>query len=442
MTVTDHAGDLARRLPGVHILTGGGVDGYAIDGQSPALAVQPSSVEEVAEALRFAGERGLAVAPWGAGTLTDLGNTPRRLDLVLDCSRLAAIVDYAPEDLVVTVQAGISLALLNARLAEHGQLLALDPPLAERATVGGALSAGLWGPGRLRYGTARDLVIGLSVVLADGSLTHSGGRVVKNVAGYDMAKLYLGALGSLGVIVEASFKLQPLPAGRGALIAVFPSCEAAAAASLEVVNSIYGPTAVELIGPPGAARLVADSRAEPRPGSWVMAVLLGGFAAEVERQTREIVRLAERMGSPEVTALERRQRETLFRRLRDYGRSSDDPAAVILRGSVLSTEVVAAAERLAALSEPAPEILISPGAGNVYAYWREAPAELPALVARLRRELAVGEGSLVVERCPPELKREIEVWGIEGPDVELMADLKAAFDPTGILNPGRYVSRL
>ena len=444
MFVTSFAEELARLSPTMRVLSGGEGDDYAVDGVRPRLAVLPASAEDVAAVLRFAGERGLAITPWGGGTLIDLGNSPRRADLMLDLSQLNAISDYQPEDLVVTAQAGITLAALSAHLAEHGQMLPLDPPLPERATIGGTLSANAFGPSRLRYGTARDLVIGMTCVLADGSIVHSGGKVVKNVAGYDMNKLYIGALGTLGVIVEASFKLYPLPSAGGALIARFPSCEAACNAALAIVNSAYGATAVEVAGPPIATRLAAGSHVDLSEDDWLIAVLLGGLPAQVERQTPEIARMLEGAGSQAVMVLGRDSGEAgekLFRRLRDYGRSTSDQAAVILRCAVLPSEVSEAVLRLqAAAGETAiNDLIASPGAGLLHVYWTIAPLAFGEILRRLRTALVPLAGTIVVERCPAELKRGIEVWGIDGADAGLMREMKASFDPRGTLNPGRFV---
>jgi glycolate oxidase FAD binding subunit len=444
MTAASIPDQISSLIPDARVLSGDGIDAYAVDGLRPLLAVLPSSIEDVAALLRFGGERGLAVTARGGGTLMDLGNLPQRVDLVLDLSRLNAITDYQPEDLVVTAQAGITLAALNARLAEHGQTLPLDPPLPERATLGGTLSANASGPSRLRFGTARDLVIGITCVLADGEIVHSGGRVVKNVAGYDMNKLYIGAFGTLGVIVEASFKLSPLASDGGALVAAFPSVDAACEAALGVVNSPCGPTAVEVAGPPIAQRLAAGSpEANAKPsGDWLVAVFVSGLPAQVERQTREIARILEAGGSRQVAALKHAPGERSFSRLRDYGRSAEDPSAVILRCAVLPSEVPEAVRRLEAAAGDVAwgGLIASPGAGLVRTFWSTAPPDFVSLLPRLRAALATLTGTVLVERCPAGLKRGLDVWGIEGADVGLMRDMKATFDPQGILNPGRYVA--
>ena len=184
---------------------------YAVDGLSPRIVVMPATPHEVAAVLETANASGAAVLPRGGGTQTALGMPPQRYDVALDLKRLNGVVEYEPADLTVTVEAGMRLSELQKLLGEKGQWLPLDPPLPDEATIGGVLATNVSGPARLRYGSSRDLVIGMTVALASGEVVKSGGRVVKNVAGYDLAKLHIGALGTLGVIVQAVFKVAPLP---------------------------------------------------------------------------------------------------------------------------------------------------------------------------------------------------------------------------------------
>jgi len=413
---------------------------YTVDGLQPAMAVRPETVDEVAAIIRLASELGLAVIPCGAGLHMDLGNRPSRYDLALDLTSLDSISDYSPEDLVVTVQAGVTLGSLNKHLAERGQFLALDTPLADRATVGGALSANLAGPSRLRYGTARDLVIGMTCVLSSGAIVHSGGRVVKNVAGYDLNKLYLGALGTLGVIVEVSFKLHPLPLARAAIAATYSSCDAAHTAAMAIVNSFLGAIAVEIAGP------IPTGRLSPVPAAaddWLLIIDLAGLPAAVERQSSEASHILQRKGAGVTTALTDTQRERIAASLRDFGRANGDLSALHLRCNLLPSQVAAAVERLGNAVDLADTgVTASPGSGSVRLSWGVPPGRPEALVAAIRRELAGMGGSVTVERCPPAMKDQIDVWGIEGADVALMRAMKAAYDPAGILSPGRFVSRL
>ena len=182
-----------------------------LDGLTPDTVVHPATAEALAAALREADENGRAVVLRGGGTSIDIGAAPERYNVAIDTRRLDQVLDYVPDDLTVTVQGGVGFGRLQAMLAESGQFVPFDVPRAENATAGGALAAARSGPRRATYGTGRDWLIGCAVVLADGTLIHAGGRVVKNVSGYDLCKLFAGSFGSLGCIVEATFKLRPLP---------------------------------------------------------------------------------------------------------------------------------------------------------------------------------------------------------------------------------------
>src|SRR5918992_1322390 len=192
---------------------GGAAD--AVDGVVPSWVAAPASVADAAEVMRIAAEQGLSVIPRGAGTRLRWGHPPASCDLLIDTGGLDRVIEHAAGDLVVKVEAGLTMDRLAEVLAGQGQRLAIDAPIAG-STVGGTLATGAWGPLRLRYGTARDLLIGVTIVRADGGLAKAGGTVVKNVAGYDLGKLFTGSYGTLGLIVEAAFRLHPLPAARPA----------------------------------------------------------------------------------------------------------------------------------------------------------------------------------------------------------------------------------
>src|SRR5215204_3333528 len=217
----------------------------AIDGVKPSFVAEPGSVEETSELLRFAADEGLAVCPRGGGTKSSLGNPPRELDLVLSTARMVDVIEYVPGDQVVRVQAGIRLQDLQERLAESDQMLAIDPP-EKGATIGGIVAANSSGPRRYRYGTIRDLIIGITVVLHDGTVAKAGSKVVKNVAGYDLSKLFTGSLGTLGIIATANFRLHPRPEASRTVAVEVAGPQQAQAAAQAIVHSQVEATAVEL----------------------------------------------------------------------------------------------------------------------------------------------------------------------------------------------------
>jgi len=403
-------------LPGAAVSTSTGE--YTVDGRNPALVVSPRSQEEVAAVLVAANEARAAVIPWGSGAHMTLGAPPARYDLALDLAALDRVVEYEPADLTVTVEAGVRLSELQRRLSERGQWIALDPPGGATATIGGILAANASGPARVAYGTARDLVIGMTLSTARGELVKSGGRVVKNVAGYDMAKLHIGALGTLGVIVQASFKVAPLPARTLTLTGETRDAEQAFALAFAVRNA-----ALSLTG------LAVRAQA----GRCALALRLSGSETAVERSLRECREICRDagvdLGEPAVDT------ETFWGDLAAATRP-DSPSAVLMRLSALPAECRPFATELAGLGA---EVVAYPATGVTYGRWAGTRAPAAAVIAGLRERLARGGGALVVEAAPVELKIAFGVWGPTRSDFPLMRRTKEEMDPNVILCPGRFL---
>ena len=388
---------------------------FAVDGVEPGVVAYPESAEQVGAILRLASENGWAVVPRGGGTKMGLGNIPRGADVVVCTTAMDSVIEYEPADLVVTVQAGLRLADLQRRLAEHGQCLALDPPLPEQATIGGIIAANASGPLRLRHGTVRDVLIGVTVVNAAGAVTRGGGKVVKNVTGYDMCKLYTGSLGTLGVIVEASLKLAPLPAMERTTLAWFAGLGEAFAAARVIYEAALPIRSCELLAPPAAAAL-------GQPGGYLLAVRIGGGEAAVERQQRDVA--AACANAESIQTLEGGE---IWRAIQDFGRGQNQTIAK------LSSQPSRTGELLAVLPPPA-TFMSHVLSGVTFVFGEEAEAAVEAA-----RELG---GYAVLEVCSLEVKRRLDVWGPVGDDFRLMERIKHEFDPAGILNPGRYVGGL
>jgi len=394
-----------------------------IDGIASTSRVTPASREELAEALRLADERGQAVAPVGGGTQLDLGMPPSRLDVVIETTGLNKVVEYEPADLTVTVEAGIRFDELQKLLGEQGQFLALDPPAASGATIGGLIATNASGPLRFAYGTARDLVIGTRVANPDGNVTHAGGRVVKNVAGYDLNKLYVGSLGTLGIIVELSFKLAPIPPATNTVVGQFADANAARAVINAVVQSPLSPMAIELLGPRAAS-------AVSLPEALLVVFRVGGYPQAVERQVRDLSALVGQRVETSATVWD----DLHGMRVAAQSRDVVVKAAVPL---VESTRVVEILEQRLAGLDP----LVWAHAGNGIAY---AACNVPSdasVLRDIRTEISAlgSNASMVIQRCSIELKRAVDVWGDPGSSIGLMRALKAKLDPNNTLNPGRYV---
>jgi glycolate oxidase FAD binding subunit len=398
-----------------------------IDGVAAQLRIAPDSAAHFAEALHAADQDGKAVAPVGGGTQLDLGNPPSRLDVVLETTGLNRVVEYEPADLTVTVEAGMRFADLQGLLAEQGQFLALDPPAEAGATLGGLIATNTSGPLRFAYGTARDLVIGTRVANPDGTLTRSGGRVVKNVAGYDLNKLYIGSLGTLGVIVEFSFKLAPIPPASATVIGQFSDLDAARGLVSALVRSPLSPMAIEMLGP-------AAAEAAGLPRARLIVLRVGGYPQAVERQVRDVSALLEKHGSEPAKTSESAWDDLATSRVAALQRAVVCKAAAPLSTSTALVNMLE--DRLQGLD---PLVWAHAGSGVAFAAC-DAPSE-PGVLLETRRAISALDtnASFVIQRCPVSLKRALDVWGDPGSSVGLMRTLKSKLDPNNTLNPGRYV---
>lgn len=385
-----------------------------VDGLVAGEVARPSDVDGVRDLVRAAADRGAAVIASGLGAHLDIGGPPRRLDVLLRMDGVDRIIDHQPADMTITVEAGCSLARLDATLATSGQWLPLDPPSFDQTTVGGLVAANLAGPLRASQGTVRDLLLGLRVVDAEGALVSGGGRVVKNVAGYDLPKLHVGALGTLGVIVEATFKVRPRPEREEAAILAASTYADAAAIGL-AVRDVLDPLWIE---------------AGTIDGGIGTAIGVGGITAEIAAARRAVESVARRH-----TTLRWIEDGMSFRRR--LAESFVGGASSVLRASVLPAEVGATITRLREVAGDVP-VLAHLANGIIRARFAD-PGTVAKTVATLRPEIASRGGFLVVERAGPDVKIGLDVWGDPGEGLELMRRVKATFDPQGMFAPGRYV---
>jgi glycolate oxidase FAD binding subunit len=423
---------------------------YQVDGRTPWAVVTPGDIDQMAAVLALAHRQELAVIPWGGGTTMGMGHPPERFDIVLCLQRLNRVLEHEPADLIATAQAGIGMDDLQRHLGSRGQWWPMDPPHSAFATLGGVLATNASGPKRLLYGTSRDLLIGIKVVHADGVISKAGGKVTKNVTGYDMMKLYIGSLGTLAVIAEATLKLRPSPPLRQLAWSTFPSAEAAAETARGLLASGLLPNAVELVNPPVTAFL-RQARVGPEGGEgWSLIVGIDGPEPAVARQRRDIDALSRAGGAtawwtgPDDGGLW----QALQGRFRPHGAEQQERA--VIRVGTVRTHVRAILDKITALgpwlNAPA-ELDARFGNGLIYASFplngtAEQSAHLTQTLTEMRAELASRHGYLAVESAPPAFKADFDCWGDLGPQTEVMVGLKRAFDPMRVLNPGRFIDHL
>ncbi|MDG2308435.1 MAG: FAD-binding oxidoreductase [Candidatus Binatia bacterium] len=396
----------------------------AIDGVMPRWVVETATAAEVAVVMKIAHDHGLSVVARGLGRHLTLGNAPRTVDVVLSLSRMNRVLSYEPADMTVQVEAGCSLLALGVVLFESSQWLPLDPPFVPQTTVGGLLATNLTGPLRASQGSARDLLIGIRTVAPDGTIVAGGGRVVKNVAGYDLPKMHIGALGTLGIIVEATFKVRPRPHEERALEITCKDPAEAATMALEMRDACE-PFWLHL-GNQGDA-------------AWTIVAGAGGRSEEVTAALASYRRIAEARGA---TMRDVSNAAETRHHLAD---SSAEADRNVLRISTLPTRVGA---RLVSLEAAATRLGAAPAfhcdiACGIIRMSIDAAAHLADLVAEARPTIERDGGCLVVERANAADKQTLSeiggVWGDAGSGLPLMRGLKEAFDPTALLSPGRFV---
>ena len=420
-----------------NVLTGIELSPYVVEGRTPEAAVFPGSVEEVAAVIGLAAGAARPVTPWGGGTAASVGMPTAQAGLVLGLRRLGRLLEHEPGDLTATVEAGMTVEAFQTALRSRGQWVSLDPADADRATVGGVLATNASGPRRHLYGTARDLLIGVTVVTADGAVVRGGGKVVKNVAGYDLPKLFVGSYGTLGVIVEATVKLRPLPDHERLVCIRFDRLKDAGAAVRSVMASDLIPNAIELLDATVSAALSATGAAS-------LVVGFDGLREQVDWQCAELARLAGVRGGQAAHPL---QADT-WPRLALAARSAFPVTAAVMTLAVLPSQVAEMMEQGAGVARARglnTAWAAHAGIGVVRAAVDAAvvpkePSAIAAVLAEWREMAHAGGGHATLEWAPLAVKSQVPVWDDPGAAGRIMERIKAQLDPQNILNPGRFVA--
>jgi len=407
------------------------LESYAVDGLIPKMVLAPEDLDDAIELVSVASREGLSITPRGSGTKLHIGAPPKRLDIVLLTEHLNEIVDYEPEDLTITVQAGVRLAELDKLLRKHGQMLPLEPPYYDLATVGGTVASNYNGPRRMGYGAIRDLVLGMKAVYSGGILAKNGGKVVKNTAGYDLKKLHIGGFGTLGLITEVSLRLYPIPEDDRSLYATFKSMKEVKRAIDRLNRSPLLPTAVEVLDKGVQGKLSSFSRVELPSADFAMLIRFEGLRVDTER---EMMDSKDMLMGGKVEVLDGGEHERVWTGIREMQRIAE---GCIVKLSYPPSLILEAFKTVREFAEGKVESYSHAGSGVQYVFVDEE--ELVKFVLRLRNEFDGREFYCVVERAPTDVKKEIDVWGYERKDLKLMRIVKKALDPMGLFNPGRFV---
>ena len=393
-----------------------------MDGLAPSFLVKPGSSEEVARCLRICADLDAAVIPAGLMTWLECGNTLKRADVVLSLERMNRIVEYSPPDLTATVEAGLSLNEFNSVTARERQWLPLDPPGSTAASLGAITACNSSGALRLGFGTPRDYVIGLKLAHADGTESKSGGRVVKNVAGYDMNKLYVGSFGTLAVITGVTFKLRPLPESFATVVVTGKNQKSLIEFAKRVLASELQPSSIFL-----ARRLLTG-----RFGDDALLLRFIESEAAVKHQMDWVERAAG--NDYQYAVMSEAESESLWAAVADV----DARAANAVRISVLVSIASAAFEKLLATRECVS--VADLGVGIIRMAFDAENESAIETIKRLRADASAMGGTLFIERAPEAVKQQVDAWGEVGATTSLMQSIKAKFDPQSLLNPGRFVA--
>jgi glycolate oxidase FAD binding subunit len=457
-TLEGLASALESVVGSAYLLTNAAVAAYAIDGVLPAMVVSPTDAGQIAEVLRLASEYQATVFPRGGGSHTFLGQTPSRVDLVLSMQHLQQQLAYEPADLTTTVQAGMRFGELQHTLRDSGQCLALDPPVTTTTTLGGVMATNVSGPRRLLYGTARDVLLGVAVMTIDGKRTKAGGRVVKNVTGYDVNKLYIGSLGTLAIIVELTCKLHPLPPGELTL-GIGCAGEADLASMLHTILQLpLRLNSLELLNAAACERLATQADLALAETAYMLIARVEGTTAVTQNQAQRLTEALRHLPlarPASVHAWNAGEQERLWSTLGELTWAASSPGAapdcMVVKVSLLMSALPAFCQDMRETLvhfDASWSLVAHAGSGIAYVCIPvlnpEAP-DVPQLLAYLQALegcVARCQGRRVVERAPVAVKQQCQVWGPPGDDFALMRAIKASFDPQHRLNPGRFLGGL
>lgn len=444
---------LEEIVGGSHVLTNPEeLSARQVDGLRPSAVVRPADAVQIAETVRFAATEKLALIPCGGCTKLGIGSPPARYDIALDLTRMNCVLAYDPRDLTLGVEPGARIEDLLRVLAGQKQFLPLAVPFSDRATIGGIVATNSSSLLRHAYGGVRDFCLGMEFVTGDGTSAKSGGRVVKNVTGYDLHKLLVGSLGTLAVITRVNFRTFPLLPAHGTFIASFSGAETAFGFCRVIAHSVLTPQIVE-VADPGAAHLLfsAETPARITPRQWSVIVSASGQPSVVDRHARELGHLASAAKADEFVPLSDAEPSSILARIREFPRLvlEGAPSAMIFRIGVLPTAMAPLLTRLGQLAAQnhLDFAALTRASGIVYAAFLPeesgatpfaAPAHFSSEVFQACGDPEIGAQAML-EWCPADIKRASGgVWGPARQDFALMQRVKNAFDPQSVLSPGRF----
>lgn len=431
MVTAELLADLKAILPDVKVLT-----------EDSGVTVFPQTEEEIAQVVKYCNENKKTISIIGGGTKSGEGTLPETVDIRLSLSEYTGIVEHTVGDMTVTVKSGTRYAELQDYLAKHHQKVALDPSWPEFATIGGVIAANDSGPKRLGYGTARDCVIGLRTIYPNGKVIRSGGRVVKNVAGYDMNKLFIGSMGTLGVISEVTLKLRPLQKCESLLLVSFPSgnLDDVRSFATKLLDSMMEPIALELFNPALAAKLMNEN-------AYTLAISLEDVESSVRYQEEFIKRLLP--VNSQLTILDEEKASAFWKQVYTVGPNGsqkdsnvDRENIAALKIGVVNLNILEVTRECQLLSDSysvTAEAHGGLGTGICQIVLRGSSEDINRSIGHLREFAVKLRGYAIVKHLPDSLKGKVDVWGEKPSYFPLLEGIKVKMDPNRIMNPKRYI---
>ena len=447
---------------------------YAVDGVAPRAVAFPKDTRMVATLVQCASRANMAMVPWGGGTKMAIGYPPKRLDLVICMARMNHMLDVDTANLTITVEAGVKFRDVQARLATEedrcylpledlkteagefvcsdrshsGCFLPLDPPFSERATIGGIVATNTTGPRRLLYGLPRDLVLGVRFVTPKGDIIGAGGKTVKNVSGYDVSKLMIGSLGSLGILCEMTLRLLPLPEKMETLLFSFDSFSDAGAFAGAILGTKLLPAAVEVVNKAAVENMDLRGSLDFTPAPHMVMVAMEAFEEAVARMRKELIAMASHFKAKGHALVQEDKHRLFWLTVGELQGTALQrfPRLVALQLSYpLSAwkTIFEFADKTLSQARLDHTMLCHAGNGLILINLLPAPQgvddkSLVEVVRTLLAECRSAGGNLVVQRAPADLKKALPLWGEPGSDLPLMKRIRIELDPSGVMNPGRF----
>lgn len=417
---------------------------HSLDGFTPSSIERPESLDELSSTLAAVSTSGRTATPWGGGTRIGVGNIPSSYDTAIDLSGFTGEIEHEPGDMTVVANAGVTIGSLNALLAKEGQRLAFEVRKPHRATVGGSVASNAPGRRQSSTGGIRDWLIGMQIVLADGTITKTGGRVVKNVQGYELHRLHTGAYGTLGVVSQAAFKLLPLPLEQQTIIAWFDDETTANEVGMKLVNGLFLPEAISVLSGPLAKHTVeATGETVSTDDVTTLLIKLGGGIRSIERQVNEVVGAAGAAAARGYAVLSDVSERAAWAKLEDA--ESNSALTVRMTSRPLETLEASKATRTKISNLHSHDISTISDLGFGASTILSNPAnddDASAFTTIFVDEISQHSGSYVIEMCPLKVKQSIDVFSDVGSSIDLMRRIKAQYDPTNTLNPGRFAGKI